>query len=255
MFAGPPPAPDSFLIVAMNQIVARAPRAKVGKSNLGNRDAWLEAALGAIPAGSRILDAGAGELQYKRFCGHLDYVSQDFAQYDGQGDGTGIQRTTWDNSKLDIVSDICDIPVEDGAFDAVMCVEVLEHVPDPVAALHELNRVLRPGGYLLVTAPFCSFTHFAPYHFSTGFNRFFYQKHLEGYEILSLEANGNYFEFMAQELRHLRSVASQYSQQRVGLFTRALLELLYRKLAAFSKSGDRSKELLCFGYHLLARKP
>ena len=40
---------------------------------------------GKIPEGARILDAGAGERSYERYCGHLMYVAQDFAQYDGVG--------------------------------------------------------------------------------------------------------------------------------------------------------------------------
>lgn len=36
-----------------------------------NRDAWLERTLANIPPGQRMLDAGAGELQYKRFYAHL----------------------------------------------------------------------------------------------------------------------------------------------------------------------------------------
>lgn len=129
---------------------------QVGTKNQTYREAWLERALAALPAGSRILDAGAGELQYKRYCRHLDYVSQDFARYDGQGNGKGLQSGIWDQTSLDIVSDICSIPQPDASFDAVMCVEVLEHVPRPVAALRELNRLLKRGGVLILTAPFCS---------------------------------------------------------------------------------------------------
>lgn len=233
---------------------APAPRRKVGEANSSVREAWLEAALRTIPAGNRILDAGAGELQFKRFCSHLDYVSQDFGQYDGQGNAAGLQMAQWDNSQLDIVSDICSIPVADASFDAVMCIEVLEHVPDPVAALAELDRVLRPGGMLVVTAPFCSLTHFAPFHFSTGFSRYFYEKHLENYQLLNVTANGNYFEYVAQELRRLDSVAEQYAGRRLGRVTKLLLSILYRKLAALSRSGDSSQELLCYGYQVLARK-
>ena len=42
------------------------------------------------------------------------------------------------------------LPFRTGAFDAVFCIEVLEHVPDTDAALGELARVLKPGGTLLV---------------------------------------------------------------------------------------------------------
>lgn len=42
----------------------------------------------------------------------------------------------------------------DASFDAVLCIEVLEHVGDPVAAVREMRRVLRPGGRLFLTVPF-----------------------------------------------------------------------------------------------------
>ena len=126
-----------------------------------------------MPAGSRILDAGAGELRYKPLCSHLEYVSQDFAQYNGQGDGVGLQMGNWDQTHLDIVCDITQIPEPDQSFDVIMCIEVFEHLPDPLAALREFNRLLKSGGWLIITAPFNSLTHFAPYHFYTGLTNIF----------------------------------------------------------------------------------
>lgn len=70
------------------------------------RERWLKNALESIPEGGRILDAGAGTQRYKKFCGHLNYVSQDFGEYDGQGDSAGLQMGTFDYGKLDIVCDI-----------------------------------------------------------------------------------------------------------------------------------------------------
>lgn len=45
------------------------------------------------------------------------------------------------------------LPFPDGFFDRVICSEVLEHVPNFIAVLGELNRVLKPGGRLCVSVP------------------------------------------------------------------------------------------------------
>ncbi len=45
-------------------------------------------------------------------------------------------------------------PPEQGAFDAVLCLDVLEHVPQPEELVGELAGYMRPGGWLIVSAPF-----------------------------------------------------------------------------------------------------
>jgi SAM-dependent methyltransferase len=49
--------------------------------------------------------------------------------------------------------DALKLPFADGAFDKVICAEVLEHLGDDSAAMVELARVLRPGGLLAVSVP------------------------------------------------------------------------------------------------------
>ena len=53
-----------------------------------------------------------------------------------------------------VVGDATALPFADGAFDAVTMFDLLEHVADDAAALAEAFRVLRPGGWLLVSTPF-----------------------------------------------------------------------------------------------------
>jgi SAM-dependent methyltransferase len=229
---------------------------RLGGENWAGREAWLERTLAAIPAGSRILDAGAGELQYKRFCGHLEYVSQDLGQYTGQGDGRGLQQGGWDNSRLDLIGDIAALPLAAESFDAVMCIEVLEHVPAPVAALQELVRLLRPGGALIVTAPFAALTHFAPFFYQTGYTRYFYEHWLRrlGCTIEELRPNGSYFAYLAQELRRLDGVSRMYAGRRLAIGERLLVHRTIRLLARLAAADRGSSELLAYGMLVRARK-
>jgi SAM-dependent methyltransferase len=52
-----------------------------------------------------------------------------------------------------VLGDVEAMPFEDGHFGAVVCTEVLEHVPDPGAALREIARVVRHGGVLIGSVP------------------------------------------------------------------------------------------------------
>lgn len=50
-------------------------------------------------------------------------------------------------------ADATRLPFQDGAFDAVVALDLLEHIPDDNAAAREFARVLRPGGMLFSTVP------------------------------------------------------------------------------------------------------
>ena len=222
-------------------------------NNKRNRQAWLKKTLADIPSGSRILDAGAGELRKKPLCDHLEYVSQDLCQYDGKGDGLGLQKGQWDTTRIDLVCDINAIPEPDASFDAILCSEVLEHLPDPLKALDEFSRLLKPAGKLILTAPFSSLVHFAPQHFCTGFSRYWYEHQLpmRGFEIEELSPNGDWFAYCQQELMRLGSVARRYGDKTWPLaFGLMILGALYFKI----RRGKRADDLACFGWHCVAIK-
>jgi Methyltransferase domain len=58
-----------------------------------------------------------------------------------------------DPAGVDLGLDVTRLALADGAFDAVLCSHVLEHVPDDAAALRELRRVTAAGGWCLVMVP------------------------------------------------------------------------------------------------------
>lgn len=51
------------------------------------------------------------------------------------------------------VADASKLPFEDNFFEAVYCLEMLEHVDDPIMVLEEIKRVLKRGGKLFVLVP------------------------------------------------------------------------------------------------------
>ena len=150
----------------MNKLVTTS-RERFWRVEALRRDEWIQAHAARLPRGSRVLDAGAGSGKYRAFFPQCQYETQDFCEYKGD--------VVVYAAKLDYVCDITAIPVPDGSFDAVLCTEVLEHVVEPVAAVRELGRVLKPGGQLWITTPHGCYVHMEPYIFNTGLTEYWYR--------------------------------------------------------------------------------
>jgi SAM-dependent methyltransferase len=178
-------------------------------------------------------------------------------QYDGKGDGKGLHTGVWDTSRIDVISDACAIPVEDCSFQNILCTEVLEHLPYPDRAIAEFARILKYNGRLILAAPFWSPTHFAPFHFCTGFSPYWYQRILadHGFEILEIRRNGNYFTSVLQEMVRTPFILRKYS--RIGVVAYAsffciLPTVLVIYLLSFLTK--KSEDLMCFSVCVLARR-
>lgn len=216
------------------------------------RDDWVAAKAAEIPAGARVLDAGAGQCRYKNLFRHTRYESQDFAQY--QGSEEGPLQETWNYGAIDYVCDITDIPVETGSFDVVLCTEVLEHVPNPIMALKELVRVTAPGGRLLISAPLGSGVHQEPYHFYGGFSAYFYEKFFDefGCDVVETKPLGGLMRHVAQEVHRAGRSLNEQSRGATPEQLYVLTEWLPRML---SKAEDQCfVEQFTVGYLVEARK-
>lgn len=146
-----------------------------------------------------------------------------------------------------MVSDITAIP----ALDAILCSEVLEHVPEPTHALDEFARLLKPGGVLILTASSGSNTHMLPYHYSSGSSKYWYQYHLaqRGFRIETLISNGDWYTLLRQEITRLGGLERQRDNWAwPSAYAYVLLGLAYFKL----RSNKRAEDLACFGLQCVA---
>jgi SAM-dependent methyltransferase len=64
-----------------------------------------------------------------------------------------------------IVDPTCIYPIESGTFDGIGCFAVLEHTREPWTVVHEMYRMLKPGGTVWIDWPFLQPVHGFPSHF------------------------------------------------------------------------------------------
>ena len=113
-----------------------------------------------LSKGSSVLDMGCGEGRHT--IGLFVEKQINAFGFDLSLDDLNIARSRLDdfstqNSSNSVcvfgVSDINNMPFQDGSYDSVICSEVLEHVPVPEESIKELIRVLKPGGVLALSVP------------------------------------------------------------------------------------------------------
>jgi ubiquinone/menaquinone biosynthesis C-methylase UbiE len=102
-----------------------------------------------LRGGERVLDLGCGEGDFAAAAaeaGAGEVLGVDVS-------GVAVQRARRRHPELRFERFKDVLPAPDASFDLVWCSEVLEHVVDTAALLSEARRVLRTGGFLLVTTP------------------------------------------------------------------------------------------------------
>lgn len=161
-------------------------------------DDAVDAFAAGLPAGSLVIDGGAGECAYKPRFGSHRYVGVDL----------GIGDPAWNYGQLDVFADLTAIPFCANSFDAAVNIVTLEHVREPAAVVTEFYRILRPGGSLLLVVPHEWEEHQTPH---------------------------DYFRYTQYGIRHLLECAgfTSIDSKPVGGFFRLLSRRLFNALQFF----------------------
>ncbi len=122
-----------------------------GTFALEERKALLRQSLAGIPAGAPVLDAGCGRGEFLLFLSELGYQ---VSGVDLSPAAISKARAAVPAARLETASLEQGLPFASETFAGIWCTEVLEHLFDVHSALTELNRVLMPGGLLVLTVPY-----------------------------------------------------------------------------------------------------
>lgn len=165
----------------------------------------LAAYLAGLPAGARVLDAGAGEGQYREMFNGLDRIGVDL----------GVGDESWDYTGLDIVGDLHALPLKDASMDAVVCTVTMEHLHSPWIAIAEMGRTVKANGTGFFVVPFMWELHQEPH---------------------------DYFRYSPHAMRHLADLAGFDVSEIISMG--GLFRVLHYRLASLLKHGIRHPLLL-----------
>lgn len=190
-----------------------------------------------------LLDVGAGRSRrYQKICTQVTkYTTMDI---DAKGEP-------------DVVASIEAMPFPDAHFDSVLCTQVLEHVPHPHIAMKEISRVLKPGGYCLLTVPQWNELHEVPHDYfrytNYGLQTLFSDN---GFDVEVMDQRGKYHSLRAQlRIRYWIDRFHPY-ENKAAMIILCPLSLLLAKWAMWrdSRTKQPAAALHAIGWCVLAKK-
>lgn len=102
-----------------------------------------------------LVDVGAGRGKYQDIL--TPFITR-YVAVDDLSSKYQYQQES-DKSTIHVVAKADKMPFDDNSFDSALCTKVIEHVENPFSVVAEIARILKPGGYLILSSDW-----FTPYH-------------------------------------------------------------------------------------------
>lgn len=191
-------------------------------------------------------DVGAGHAKYSGM------IKQYASSYVSVDDMSSEYQYGHDDFKPDVVSGVLHMPFENNKFDTVVCTEVLEHVEDPFQLFVEIARILKPGGYAMISSGWM-----APYHEEP---KDYWRFTVDAYKVLCKRGNlefvesyrkGGFFTVLLYFVsRNITlNMTKHKNLNRIWVRLNKLLEVIAEKMDAWIKTEDT------LGHLIVAKKP
>jgi SAM-dependent methyltransferase len=210
---------------------------------------FLEREIERLAPDALVLDVGAGRGDFSQLVGQRPSIALDIYPY----------------PEVDLVCDLTKLnPFREKTFDAVVLMNVLEHVFDTRGFLDQLSRILKPGGKLFVAIPFLLKEHQAPFDF-VRYTQFALREWgaqvgllvetLEGYYdpmFLIEQGTNNLKHSVFPQLPRLRNYAARLCLFGVNFFIAGISTFVGKGNA---RSPEQEVNPAPIGYHLVYLKP
>lgn len=182
---------------------------------------------------ARVLDVGAGSVVEKNRRAGQHALADKYAQLVQQRGyfGTDIEP----GINVLFTADAHHLPIADNSLDGVIMVSVLEHLYDPIRAVDQISRALKPGGVYFSYAPFYHPYHASPHDYFR-FTEQGYRYMLRNFSSVQLASGGNYIAVANDVAAHAFG-GTRIGRTLARVFVEAPMSLAFRAFDA-TQSND-----------------
>lgn len=201
----------------------------------------LDPFIASLSTKEKILDLGCANSRYARF--FPNRIGIDLLL------GNGV----------DIVADAHHLPIKSSAFSMVLTTEMLEHTHDPQAVVNEIERILKPGGKVILTTRFLFPIHEAPYDFFR-FTKYGLKHLFRNWAHVEVKHDTRPFEGLGVLFQRMAFQSDFHGARLVTLSCLLIAQILKRcDVLIKSQYGDyhrrvQENEIITNGYHVVAVK-